>query len=150
MRQKIRFEKNIKNNILTILESSEVDPGVVMPLLEEDYNLEETIKASKEGLLSFSQSIRTRGFFPTSDLCAKLFETTKEFFLNEAEEKMIVEYDDVEAFPKEEKFQLEDEDVELDKILEEDGDTKEDEMKEIDSEDDTPKFTPEDTSEHEN
>ena len=43
-----------------------------------------------------------------------------------------------------------DDDVEIDKILEDDGDTKEDEMKEIDSEDDTPKFTPEDTSEHEN
>ena len=150
MRQKIRFEKNIKDNILTILESSEVDPGVVMPLLEEDYDLEKTIKASNDSLLSFSQSIRTRGFFPTSDLCAKLFETTKAFFKNEAEEIIIVEYDDIEAFPKEEKFQLEDEDVELDKILEEDGDTKEDEMKEIDSEDDTPKFTPEDTSEHEN
>ncbi len=136
--------------MLTILESSEVDPGVVMPLLEEDYSLEEAIKASKEGLRSFSQLIRTRGFFPTSDLCEKLFEMTKDFFLNEAEENIIVEYDDVEAFPKEEKFQLEDEDVELDKILEEDGDTKEDEMKEIDSEDDTPKFTPEDTSEHEN
>ena len=41
-------------------------------------------------------------------------------------------------------------DVEIDKILEEDGETSEDEIKEIDSEDDTPKFKPEDTSEHEN
>ncbi|CCK81552.1 hypothetical protein [Desulfobacula toluolica] len=150
MRQKIRFEKNIKTGVLTILESSEVDPGVVMPLLEEDYDLQDVIKASDEGLRAFSKSIRRRGFFPTTDLCIKLFENTKEFFKNEAEEKIVIEYNDVEAFPKEEKFQLDDDDVELDKLLEEDGDTKEDEMKEIDDGDDTPIFTPEDTSEHEN
>ena len=46
-------------------------------------------------------------------------------------------------------FQLDD-DVELDALLEEDGDTKEDEMKEIDSGDDDPAFKPEDISEHEN
>ncbi|MCD4677011.1 MAG: hypothetical protein K8S18_13610 [Desulfobacula sp.] len=150
MRQKIRFEKNIKGGILTILESSEVDPGVVLPLLEEEYNLEEMVKASSDGFQAFSQCLRRRSFFPASDCCGKLFENTVEFFKDEAQEKVIIEYDDVEAFPKEEKFQLEDEDVELDKILEDDGDTKEDEIKEIDSEDDTPKFKPEDTSEHEN
>jgi len=150
MRQKIRFEKNIKNGILTILESSEVDPGVVLPLHEEDYNLEEAVAASNSGYQAFTDLIRRRSFFPTSDLCEKLFEGTKEFFNNPNEETIIIEYDDVEAFPKEEEFHLEDEDVELDKILEEDGTTDEDEMKEIDAKDDTPKFTPEDTSEHEN
>lgn len=150
MRQKIRFEKNIKGGILTVMESSEVDPGVVLPLLEEDYNLEEMVKASDEGLQAFSQLLRRRSFFPTSYLCNKLHKNTLEFFKDASQEKLIIDYDDVEAFPKEEKFQLEDEDVELDKILEDDGDTNEDEMKEIDSEDDTPKFTPEDTSEHEN
>ena len=150
MRQKIRFEKSIKAGKLTILESSEVDPGVVMALHEEDYDLEGIVKASREGLNAFTQSIRKRSFFPTSDLCKKLFEHSVEFFKHPAEEKLIIEYDDVETFPKEEKFRLDDDDVELDKILEEDGDTKEDEMKEIDSEDDTPSFKPEDTSEHEN
>ena len=150
MRQKIRFEKNIKDGKLTLLESAEVDPGVVMALHEEDYDLEEMIKASREGLKAFSRSIRKRSFFPTSDLCNKLFENTVEFFKNKTEEKLIIEYDDVETFPKEEEFKLDDDDVELDKILEEDGDTKEDEMREIDSEDDAPNFTPEDTSEHEN
>jgi len=150
MRQKIRFEKNIKAGILTVMESSEVDPGVVLPLLEEDYNLEEVVNASGEGFQAFIKVLRRRSFFPTADLSEKLFKNTIQFFKDEAQEKIIVDYDDVEAFPKEEKFQLEDEDVELDKILEDDGDTKEDEMKEIDSEDDTPKFTPEDTSEHEN
>lgn len=149
MRQKIRFEKNIKDGILTILESSEVDPGVVRPLHEEDYSLDEAVEASGNGYEAFSSFIRRRTFFPTTDMCEKLFENTAAFFKNKKEEKIIIEYDDSEAFPTEEEFQLEDE-VEIDKILEEDGDTKEDEIKEIDSEDDTPKFKPEDTSEHEN
>jgi hypothetical protein len=150
MRQKIRFEKNLKTGILTILESSEVDPGVVMPLHEEDYDLEEIVNASDKGFQAFSQLIRRRSFFPTSDLCIKLFEGTKDFLKNKTEEKITIEYDDVEAFPKEEEFHLEDDDVELDKILEEDGTSDEDEIKEIDPKDDTPRYTPEDISEHEN
>ena len=150
MKQKIRFEKNIKAGKVVILESSEVDPGVVILLHEEEYKLEEMIKASEQGVQAFSQFIRRRSLFPTSYLCNKLFENTIEFFKDKAQKKIIIEYDDVEAFPKEEEFQLEDEDVEIDKILEDDGDTKEDEIKEIDPEDDTPKFKPEDISEHEN
>ncbi len=150
MRQKIRFEKNSKNNILTILESSEVDPGVVMPLHEEEYVLQEMVDASKQGVLEFTQLLRRRTFFPTSGLCDKLFANTVDFFKTTKTENITIEYDDVESFPKEEEFHLEDEDVELDKILEEDGTTDEDELKEIDDKNDTPKFTPEDTSEHEN
>ncbi|MCF6249000.1 MAG: hypothetical protein L3J69_16830 [Desulfobacula sp.] len=151
MRQKIRFEKNIKAGILTILESSEVDPGVVRPLLEEQYDLEQAVKASEEGFDSFCGLIRRRSFFPTTDMCEKLFEKSAAFFKNAKEAKLIIEYDDAEAFPTEEEFQLED-DVEIDKILEGDGDTNEDELKEIDSGagEDTAKFTPEDNSEHEN
>lgn len=150
MRQKIRFEKNIKSGIMTILESSEVDPGVVLPLHEEDYSLEEAVAASESGYQAFTELIRRRSFFPTTDLCEKLFDRTKDFFKNADEENIVIEYDDVEAFPKPEEFHLEEEDVELDKILEEDGTSDEDEIKEIDAKDDTPKFTPEDTSEHEN
>ncbi|WP_457553016.1 hypothetical protein [Desulfobacula sp.] len=150
MRQKIRFEKNKKTGKVIILESSEVDPGVVQLLHEEEYDFDQMVKASDEGVKAFSEVIRKRSFFPISDLCNKLFENTIEFFKDDAQEKIIIDYNDIEAFPKEEKFQLEDEDVEIDKILEEDGETSEDEIKEIDSEDDTPKFTPEDTSEHEN
>jgi hypothetical protein len=150
MKQKIRIEKNIKNGILTILESSEVDPGIVMPLLEEEYPLEEIVKASGEGLKAFKQKIRRKSFFPTSDLCLKLYESTIEFFKNDAEQIATVEYDDAEAFPKEEKFRLEDEDVELDQILEDDGETSEDEIKEIDDGVDPIRYTPEDISEHEN
>jgi hypothetical protein len=149
MKQKIRFEKNIKDGILTILESSEVDPGVVLLLHEEEYSLEELTQASKEGLDPFLAQVRRRSFFPARDMGVKLFEGSVAFFKDGAEEKLILEYDDIEAFPGEEEFVLDD-DVELDALLEEDGDTKEDEMKEIDSEDDTPQFKPEDTSEHEN
>jgi hypothetical protein len=150
MRQKIRFEKNTKAGILTILESSEVDPGFVQPLLEEEYSLEEMKSASTEGLTAFAALMRRRSFFPAADLTQKLFHSTVAFFKDDKEEKIIIEYNDSESFPKEEKFQLEEEDVEIEKILEDDGDSKEDEMKEIDSEDDTPSFVPEDTSEHEN
>ena len=150
MRQKIRFEKNIKAGKIVIQESSEVDPGVVILLHEEEYDLKGMAKASKEGVAAFTQFIRRQTLFPTAYLCNKLFENTIEFFKKKAKKDITIEYDDVEAFPKEEEFQLEDADIELDKILEEDGDTKEDEIKEIDSEDDTPKFKPEDISEHEN
>ena len=150
MKQKIRFEKDIKGGKVTILESSEVDPGVVILLHEEAYSLEEMVKASEEGAQAFLKLMRRRSFFPSSYLSNKLFENTIDFFKNDSEKKIIIEYNDVEAFPKEEDFQLDDDDVEIDKILEEDGTTDEDEIKEIDSKDDTPKFTPEDTSEHEN
>ena len=150
MKQKIRFEKNIKDGILTVLESSEVDPGVVMPLHEEEYDLEEMVDASKAGVETFLSKLRRRSLFPTRDMAEKIFENSKGFFADPEADKLVVEYNDTEAFPGEEDFRLEDDDVELDALLDEDGDTKEDEIKEIDSEDDTPKFTPEDTSEHEN
>ncbi len=149
MRQKIRFEKNIKAGKLTVLESSEVDPGVVMPLHEEEYDLDAISEASKNGEQSFASVFRRRSFFPTEGMTTKLYENTRGFFKDDKEEKLVIEYDDAEAFPKEEEFVLED-DVEIEKILETDGTSDEDEIKEIDSEDDTPKFTPEDTSEHEN
>jgi hypothetical protein len=150
MKQKIRFEKNNKDGVLTVLESSEVDPGVMMPLHEETYDLAQMTTAAKEGLEAFSLMLRRRTFFPTRDLCVKLFEETAEFFGDDTQDKVIVEYLDSETLPDEEEFHLEDDDVELDALLDEDGDSKEDEIKEIDDEDDTPRFTPEDTSEHEN
>lgn len=152
MKQKIRFEKNIKDNILTVLESAEVDPGVILPLHEEDYDLDAISAACKEGFNAFLAVFRRRSFFPTRDLSEKLFESAGEFFADPESDKMEIEYNDVDTLPGEEDFSLDldDDDVEIDALLDEDGDTKEDEMKEIDSEDDTPRFTPEDTSEHEN
>ncbi len=150
MKQRIRFEKNIKEGKLIILESSEVDPGYVMPLLEEEYSLDGAVKASVEGFKAFRQFIRRKSFFPTSDVSMKLFEGTVEFFKNEADQIAIIEYDDSETLPKEEKFLLEEDDVELDQILEDDGETSEDEIKEIDDGEDSLRYSPEDISEHEN
>jgi hypothetical protein len=150
MKQKIRFEKNIKEGKLIILESSEVDPGIVMPLLEEEYSLDGVVKASAEGSAAFRKFVRRKSFFPTADVCMKLFEGTVEFFKNEADQVVTIEYDDADTFPKEEKFLLEDDDVELDHILEEDGETSEDEIKEIDAGEDSLGYSPEDISEHEN
>lgn len=150
MKQKIRFEKNIRDGVLTVLESSEVDPGVMMPLHEETYDLSQMTAAAADSLEAFTQMLRRRTFFPTRDLCVKLYEETADFFTDDGLEKVIVEYQDTETLPDEEEFHLEDDDVELDDLLDEDGDSKEDEIKEIDDEDDTPRFTPEDTSEHEN
>lgn len=150
MKQKIRFEKNIKEGKLIILESSEVDPGFVMPLLEEEYSLEGVAKASAEGSKAFRQMIRRKSLFPTSEVCTKLFEGTVDFFKNDEDLVVIIEYDDTDAFPKEEKFIIEDDDVELDHILEEDGETSEDEIKEIDDGEDSLRYSPEDISEHEN
>ena len=149
MKQKVSFEKNAAAGVVTMIESSEVDPGVVMPLIEEEYELDQLVQASSEGLSAFSRVLRRHSFFPTSDMLEKIFESTKAFFKESSQEKIVVEYDDAESFPVEEEFNLED-DVELDKLLEEDGDSKEDEIKEIDSGDDTIKFKPEDISEHEN
>lgn len=150
MRQIIRFDKNTQKNVLKVLESSEVDPGVVMPLHEEEFVLEEVTTASKEGLDAFRGAIRRRSFFPTASMCEKLYQQVAPFFASDETDTITVEYDDVDFFPQKEEFQLESEDVELDKILEKDGTSEEDEMREIDSEDDTPRFKPEDTSEHEN
>lgn len=149
MKQKVRFEKDLKAGTITVIESSEVDPGVNMPLVEEQYDLAEMVQASKNGADEFIRLLRRRSFFPTIDMSQKLYESTIDFFKDNDQEKVVVDYDDADAFPTEEEFQLED-DVELDKILEEDGDSKEDEIKEIDSGDDNIKFTPEDISEHEN
>ncbi len=102
MRQMIEFEKNIKDDVLTVLESSEVEPGVVKQLHQEKYSFKEVKKASNEGIQPFTQLIRRQSFFPCSDLCTKLFEDSVEFFKNKSEEKIIIEYDDVEAFPQEE------------------------------------------------
>ncbi len=150
MKQKIRFEKNIKDNILTVLESAEVDPGVILPLHEEDYDLEAIRGACNKGFDVFLAVFRRRSFFPTRDLSERLFESAVEFFADPESDTMVIDYNEVDTLPGEEDFALEEDDVELDSLLDEDGDTEEDEIKEIDSEDDTPRFTPENTSEHEN
>ena len=151
MRRKFRIEKDEKKEALIILESGEVDPGVYVALHEEKYALDEIKRALESGLQAFTEAVRRRNLFPTSDLCGKLYDNIKPFLSDESEDRIVLDYDDAEALPAEEDevFGEEEEDVELDELLGEDNDLGEDDIKEIDGDDDTPKFQPDDDSEHE-
>ena len=151
MRRKFRIEKDEKNEALIILESGEVDPGVYVALHEEKYALDEIKRALESGLQAFTEAVRRRNLFPTSDLCGKLYDHIKPFLSDESEDRIVLDYDDAEALPVEEddEFDEEEEEVELDELLGEDNDLGEDDIKEIDGDDDTPKFQPDDDSEHE-
>lgn len=151
MRRKFRIEKDEKNNSLIIMESGEVDPGDYLALHEEKYALDEIKKALESGIQAFTEAVRRRNLFPTSDLCGKLYDNIKPFLSDDSEDKIVLDYDDAEALPAEEddEFGEEEENVELDELLGEDNGLGEDEIKEIDGDDDTPKFQPDDDSEHE-
>jgi len=151
MRRKFRIEKDEKKEALIILESGEVDPGVYVALHEEKYALDEIKEALEAGPQAFTEAVRRRNLFPTSDLCGKLYDHIKPFLSEESEDRIVLDYDDAEALPAEgdDEFGEEEEDVELDELLGEDNDLGEDDIKEIDGDDDTPKFQPDDDSEHE-
>ena len=149
MKQQIEFEKNLEKDKLIIREFGEVDPGVIMPLLEEEYSLDVIVKASAEGFNAFRQRLRTKSFFPATSVSKKLFEETSEYFKND-DISISISYDDIEGLPQEETYLPEDV-IELDHLLAEDGEANEDELKEIDSAPDDPlKYSPEDISEEEN
>jgi hypothetical protein len=145
MRYRFTFEKNIKENILNVFEAGEIDNNFVV-MYEGTYALDEMQAASKNGATEFSLKLRKKNFFPDSLVAAKLYETTSKFFSNKSEEKIVVNYEDVESLVSE---VIEEEAVVVDTLLSEDDDTSENAIKEIDNEDDTPKFKPEDNSEHE-
>lgn len=149
MKQNIEFEKNIEENKLIVRENGEVDPGVIMPLIEEEYSLDLITKASAEGFNAFRQHLRTRSFFPATAASTKFFEETVEFFKGD-DISISVSHDDNEDLPKEETY-LPDDIIELDQLLAEDGEASEDELKEIDDTTDNPlKYSPDDISEEEN
>ncbi|MEA1967093.1 MAG: hypothetical protein U9N77_02585 [Thermodesulfobacteriota bacterium] len=156
MRQKFTFEIDAKKSIFILSEAGEGEPGFFVPVYHEEYDLEEMRKAAALGRDFFIEKMRGKNFFPPFDLSCKLFEAAKGFFSDEPEEKLVVEYSDVESFPpldEENEDDDEDDDVELDDLLKEEKeneDLSEDDIKEIDTDDDTPKFQPEDNSEHEN
>ena len=147
MRYRFTFEKNIKDDVLSVFEAGEIDNNFVV-MYEGTYALKEMQEASKKGAEQFIPKLRKKNFFPDAFVAAKLFEATLEFFSNKSEEKIVVNYEDVESLVA--AVEEVEEEIEVDNILsEEDDDTSENAIKEIDSEDDTPKFTPEDNSEHE-
>ncbi len=145
MRYKFTFEKNVKEDVLKIFEAGEVDNNFVV-MYEGSSGLKELQNASKAGAEQFIAKLRRKNFFPNTLVANKLYETTLDFFASKSEEKIVIEYADAETLVTEE----EEEEVEVDDLLSSEGDTSEDEIKEIDTEDDTPKFKPEDNSEHEN
>ncbi len=155
MKQKFRFEIDQENDILTLFESAEADAGTFFPVHNEKYGLKE-IKdiVNGEGRDAFIEKLRKRNLFPPFDLASKLFDAVEDFFKNGEGDKFVVDYDDAESFPKieeeiEDEIEKLDEIVEVDKLLVEDGSVSEDDIKEIDSDDDTPKFKMEDNSEFE-
>ncbi len=150
MKQRFTFEADYKNGTLTVQESGEVDTGIFQPLHEESYNIADINEALSSGLEAFTQAVRRKNFFPVKDTCIRFFDNLPPFIQDESQTTLVLECDDADSFPRTDLPFIDEDDVELDTLLDEDGDTKEDEIKEIDDEDDTPRFMPEDNSEHEN
>ena len=155
MKQKFTFEMDPENDILTLSESAEVDVGSFLQVHKEKYSLAEIKKAVEVGEEAFIDALRKRNLFPPFDLASKLFSLGADFFADGKETRLVVDYNDVESFPILEEEKEDDEIegleniVEVDKLLDEDKNVSEDDIKEIDSDDDTPKFKPEDNSEFE-
>ncbi len=155
MKQKFRFEKDLENDILTLSESAEADPGSYFPVYREEYSLSEMKKIVKEqGEQVFIAKLRRRNLFPPFDLASKLFDAAVDFLEDETRDHVVVDYNDAESFPVPEEEVIEEienleEIVEVDKLLDDDGGVSEDDIKEIDSDDDTPRFQLEDDSEFE-
>ncbi len=157
MKRKYKFEKDLQADSLAILESGEVDPATFLNLYAESLSLSRLQEAAKAGAEKYTETIRTKNFFPAAHLANKLYEQSYAFLFDDETQQIVVEYDDAEALPMEPHIETiedeeEEEEVEIDSLLKDDKDTdlQEDEIKEIDAEDDTPRFQPDDDSEHEN
>ena len=154
MKQKFTFIIDEKKEIITIQEACEADPGAFITVHEEQYPYDDLKKALEEGPDPFIEMLRRKNLFPPQDLSLKLFESLGKFFKDGGGDKFVVDYEDVEAFPqeKEEPEEVDDADVdELETLLQDETqDVTEGDIKEIDGDDDTPKFQPDNNSEHEN
>lgn len=158
MKQKFTFKVDQSQGILTLSEAAEADPGTFISVHEESYDLEEMRVAAQEGQSYFIEKMRRRNLFPPFDLAIKLFESASEMFNKEPLEGIVVEYEDIDGLPLLDHEVVdfghlddEEEDPEIEDLLKDDpDDLSEDDIKEIDSDDDTPRFLPDDDSEHEN
>ncbi|SLM29325.1 conserved hypothetical protein [Desulfamplus magnetovallimortis] len=163
MKQKFTFEVDNIKGIVTLTEAEEMDLGSFANLHQESYSLEEMKNVAQAGQAVFIEYMRRRNLFPPNDLAIKLFLAAEKMFQEETPEKTVVEYEDIEALPLMDDTRMDfagmdgddeeedDEDVEIGELLKDDpDDLSEDDIKEIDSDDDTPRFMPDDDSEHEN
>jgi len=157
MKQKFTFEVDTGKNLFIISEASEGETGFFAQVSREEYDLEDMKEQIRLGRDAFIEKMRRINFFPPFDLSCRLFDAAETFLSGSGEEKMVVAYDDIDSFPDLEEIaemeEPEDEYVEIGDLLKDEKtseDLSEDDIKEIDSDDDTPKFQPDDTSEHEN
>ncbi|GAB6144272.1 hypothetical protein [Desulfocicer niacini] len=154
MKQKFTFIIDEKKENITLQEAGEADPGAFISVHEERYPYEDIKNALEGGQDLFIEILRRKNLFPPFDLSVKIFETLKAFLTEGHGDKLVIEYEDIEAFPKEneEVDEVDDADVdELESLLkDETEDLTEDDIKEIDGDDDTPKFQLDNNSEHEN
>ena len=156
MKLKFTLLKDVENNQLIVSETGEMDRGTFAKLHEENYDLDTMKEGVQRGESTFIGLMRRRNLFPPYDLAQKLFQSAETLLSDDEMEQILVEYEDIDALPSiddtpVEVEELEDEEDEISDLLKEDSDDlSEDDIKEIDSDDDTPKFLPDNDSEHEN
>jgi hypothetical protein len=127
----------------------------------EEYDLEELKALVEKGQDAVMEAMRRKNFFPPGFLASKLYAALVDFINQDGWAKLVIDYDDVEALdclvdsegvetdPDDEDD--DDDDVGLDGLLSSsDDDLSEDDIKEIDSDDDTPRFKVDNDSEQEN
>ena len=162
MKQKFAFEFDEKNGKLKISELSESDPGTFLLLHFEEYELEEVKALVVKGQEAVMEMVRRKNFFPPGFLASKIYSSLVDFINQDGWAKLVMDYDDVEALDclvdsegvetdPDDFEDDDDDDVGLDGLLtSDDEDLSEDDIKEIDSDDDTPRFQVDDDSEQEN
>lgn len=127
MKQKYVLSKNEDNTKLLMTEKAEADPGIFESTCEENFDLGSVEAALAKGKAEFVEFIRTHNIFPTDHIAGLLFDgiTT---LLSGDDEKVVVDYDDMDTITVVEDFfagdEEEAEEVEIDKLLDE-GETEE-------------------------
>jgi hypothetical protein len=127
MKQKYIIQYGEGKNQLIVREMAELDKGLMSVLFEETLelaHLEQAVKSDRNTLIN---AIRTPSFYPTAPCAEKLADAIKAFIRAKNTPSVEVIFDDAEFLAKEtaEKTDSDDADdgVEIDKLLDEDADT---------------------------
>lgn len=155
MKQKFTFIMDEEKNTVILQEAAETDPGSFLTVHEETYPLDEITAAAGKGVDAFVEMARRKNMFPPRDLMERLFETFSDALEQGAQGPVVMDYEDIDAFPDEEEEIPDGDDADVDELEEllkddDEDDLSEDDIKEIDGDDDTPRFQTDDDSEHEN